>query len=132
MSTTRGEILKAIMEGATFYFVEHLATLRRMGVDLSEFVVTGGGARSDAWMQIKADIMGVPHVRPAATECGLVGAAILAGVATAAFGTAAEGATRMVRTARVFEPDAKRHVVYQARYERYMELYSLMRGRAGQ
>ena len=43
-TTTRGEIMKAIMEGATLYFVDAIDSLGRIGVDTSEFVATGGGA----------------------------------------------------------------------------------------
>jgi xylulokinase len=55
--TTRGEILKAMMESATFYFLESIHALKALGIDTSEFVATGGGAKSDPWLQIKADIL---------------------------------------------------------------------------
>ncbi|MBN2355189.1 hypothetical protein JXO59_03700, partial [candidate division KSB1 bacterium] len=58
-STTRGEILKSLMECETLYFVESMLTLQAMGIDTSEFIATGGGAKSDAWLHIKADIFGV-------------------------------------------------------------------------
>ena len=121
--TTRGEILKAIMESVTFYFVETMDLLKAMDIDTSEFVATGGGAKSDRWLQIKADVFGVPFVRPAITECGVVGAAILAGLATGVFRTAAEGVARFVRRDRVFEPDPARHAVYQQRARAYRDLY---------
>src|SRR5512134_2223986 len=78
--TTRGEILKAIMESVTFYFVESIQALNRLGADSTQFVATGGGAKSDRWLQIKADIFGVPFIRPRVTEGSLVGAAMLAGL----------------------------------------------------
>ena len=93
-STTRGEILKAIMESVTFYFLESLDDLRAMGIDTSEFVATGGGAKSDAWLQIKADILGANLVRPRQTECGTLGGAILAGLATGVYSSPAEGGRR--------------------------------------
>ena len=121
-STTRGEILKSIMECATFYFLDSLAALRGMGIDTSEFVATGGGAKSDAWLQIKADILGVPFVRPRITEGSVLGAAILAGVATGVFASPEEGVARSVRRERVFEPDPARHRAYSERCERYRVL----------
>jgi xylulokinase len=126
-STTRGEILKSIMESVTFYFVDSLKALREMGIDTSEFVATGGGARSDAWLQIKADILGVPVVRPRITEGSMLGAAMLAGIATGVFAGAEEGVGRFVQRERTFEPDPGRHRLYAERFERYRELFPRLR-----
>jgi len=128
MGTTRGEILKAIMEGATFYFVESLEALRAMGIDTSEFIATGGGARSDPWLQVKADILGIPFVRPRITEGSLLGAAILAGLATGVYASPAEGVARFVHREKTFTPDPARHRAYRERYEKWRELYGLARG----
>jgi xylulokinase len=117
--TTRGEILRSIMEGATFYFVRSLEALRNMNIAAQEFIATGGGAKSDVWLQIKADIMGVPFVRPMITECGTLGAAILAGMATGVFRSADEGVSIFVKRDRVFEPHARRHAFYREHYARY-------------
>jgi len=125
-STTRGEIFKAIQEGVTFYLAEGVRALSEMGIDTSEFVATGGGAKSDGWLQIKADVFGVPFVRPAITECGLAGAAMLAGVATGAFASVAEAIERFFRIERLFEPDARRHRIYRERLAKYAELFPLM------
>jgi len=127
-STGRGEILKSIMECVTFYFVGSLRVLADLGVDTSEFVATGGGARSDAWLQIKADIFGVPMVRPAITEASVLGAAMLAGIATGAFAHAEDGVKAFVQRERVFEPDPAHHRLYQERLALYEELFPTLRG----
>ncbi|OGV67544.1 MAG: hypothetical protein A3K19_13350 [Lentisphaerae bacterium RIFOXYB12_FULL_65_16] len=121
-TTTRGEILKAIMECETLYFVDSLNALRTLGIDTSEFVATGGGAKSDVWLQIKADVFGIPFVRPRITEATVLGAAILAGISTGVFANAAEGVSRFVARDRVFEPDPKRHAAYREKFERYRSL----------
>jgi len=112
-NTTRGEILKAIMEGATYHFVDGIEALRRMGIDTAEFVASGGGARSDAWLQIKADIFGVPFARLRGAEGGVAGAAMLAGLGTGVYHTPAEAVSLYVRRDRIFEPDARRHAIYR-------------------
>lgn len=126
-STARGEILKSIMECETFYFVESIMALKGMGIDTSEFMATGGGARSDRWLQIKADIFGVPFVRPRITEGSVLGAALLAGVATGVFSSPAEGVERFVKRDRVFEPDSRRRAAYLERYEKYRKLFPLLK-----
>ncbi len=125
--TTRGEILKAIMEGATFYFVEGIDGLREVGIDMRELVATGGGAKSDAWLQIKADILGVPFVRPRITECTILGAAMLAGIATGALADPADATRRFVVRERVFEPDRARHERYREQHELYRRLYPALK-----
>jgi xylulokinase len=127
-STTRGEVLKAVMEGTTFYFVESINALKALGIDTSEFIATGGGAKSDAWLQIKADIFGVPFVRPVVTECGILGAAILAGTATGVFNNVQEAVAATVKRERVFEPRLDRHEKYRDRYGQYKRLHPAMKG----
>ncbi len=126
-STSRGEILKSIMESATLYFVEGIQALAELGIGTSEFIATGGGSKSDAWLQIKADIFGVPLLRPRFTEAGVLGAAILAGVATGVFTGYEEGVRRFVRTDRVFEPDMDRHCLYREKIDLYRRLYPALK-----
>jgi xylulokinase len=120
--TTRAEIFKCLLESVTFYFADSLAALRELGVDSSSFTATGGGAKSDKWLQIKADILGVPFIRPTITEAGVLGAAILAGWGTGVYRSPAEGVKNIVRRDRVFEPDAARHAFYRERVALYREL----------
>jgi xylulokinase len=125
-TTTRGEILKSIMESVTFYFVESVRALEDMGIGTSEFVATGGGAKSDRWMQIQADIFGVPFVRARITEGSVLGAAIVAGLSVGTFQNPAEAVSRFVKRERVFVPDLARHRVYRERLESYQELFPLL------
>lgn len=122
-STTRGEILKSIMECATLYFVDGLQSLKRMGINITECIASGGGARSDAWLQIKADIFGLPFVRTRITEGGLVGAAILSGLATGIYASPKEAVQTFVQRSRTFEPDPLRHEFYQNKHARFRQLY---------
>jgi len=126
-STRRGDILKAIIEGATFYFLDSIHAFTDMGIDTSEFIATGGPAKSDAILQIKADIFGAPFVRLTNTECGIAGAAMLAGIATGVFKDAAEAAENFVARERVFEPDMARHERYTEIYQQYQRLYPALK-----
>lgn len=126
-TTSRGEILKSIMESVTFYFAESIKVLAEMGVDISEFVATGGGAKSDAWLQIKADILGVPFVRLSITEGSVLGAGMLAGISTGVFASPAEAASQFVKRGRVFDPDLNRHKIYKEKLQAYRELFPLLK-----
>ncbi len=126
-STTRGEILKSIMESVSFYFVESVRALEALGIRTTEFVATGGGAKSDRWLQIKADVFGVPFVRPCITEGGVAGAAMLAGISSGAFRSAAEAIPNFVKREREFEPNPQRHRLYQEKLATYRELFPTLK-----
>jgi xylulokinase len=125
--TTRGEIFKAVLEGATYYFVDGIESLRRMGIDTTEFIATGGGAQSDRWLQIKADIFGVPFVRPRCAEGSLAGAAMLAGLGTGALRTPREAVSAFVAHDRTFRPDAARHACYVERMALFRRFFPAVR-----
>ena len=122
-STTRGEILKAVLECATLYFVDSLERLKTLGIETSQFIATGGGAKSDAWLQLKADILGIPFIRLKQTECSLVGAAVIAGLACGLWDSPTEAAALFAQPAAVFEPNAQTHARYQEKHQLYSELY---------
>jgi len=126
-STQRGDILKAIMECETFYFIESLKALEKIGIKVNRLMATGGGARSPQWLQIKADILGIPIIRPKTTEAGMLGAALLAGVATKIFNDFSEGVSRFVHPDKTFEPNMAAGRIYQERFEMYRKFFPMMR-----
>ncbi|MBN1994319.1 MAG: hypothetical protein JW953_16595 [Anaerolineae bacterium] len=126
LDTTRGDILKGIIEGASFYLKEIVDSLPPTGIKIQEYRATGGGARSDRWVQTVADIMGRPVIRPENTEAGALGAAIIAGVGSGAFASYQEGVEAMVRLDRTFEPDLSMHQRYARRFQKYQQLWPLM------
>ncbi len=127
LRTTRGEIIKALLEGMTYYFAEGRGLFEEVGIRVEAYRGTGGGARSERWLQLTADILGQPIERPQIIDAGPLGAAILAGVGSGLYASYEEAVNRVVRIQRRFEPDQKRHSHYQARLARYRELYPLLR-----
>ena len=91
LETTRGEILKGLIEASTFYLRECFERLPETGIEITDFRAVGGGSKSDAWVQICADILGRPFVRPRITEAGILGAAILAGTGSGIFRSLEDG-----------------------------------------
>ena len=130
--TTRGMVLKAIIEGTAFYFCESLRALRTLGIDTSEFIATGGGAKSDVLLQTRADIFGTPFLRLKHTECGVAGAAMLAGLATGVYKDAGQAVEQFVVRDRVFEPNPHTHEQYSDSYERYRRLYPNLKDLLGE
>ncbi len=123
LETTRGEFIKGLLEGITYYFRDGLKRMSAAGIEIDEFRVTGGGARSDAWLQIKADIIGKLLARPRFSEASALGAAILAGVGSGVYASAHEAIDALVQIDRVVEPDARRQRLYDEAFLRYQLLY---------
>ena len=97
---------RAVLEGVAFGVARHVDILERAaGTRLERLVAAGGGSRTDLWLRIKASAYGVPILVPAEPECGLVGCAAIAGVATGRFGSAREAADALVRHEREILPD---------------------------
>jgi xylulokinase len=86
----------------------------------------GGGARSDLWLQIKADVIGLPIARMEEEETATLGAAMLAAVCHGDHPDIASAAAAMVRPGRRFEPDPRRLAVYERSFRLYNELYGAL------
>ena len=104
LGTTRGDILKGIMEGVVFYHKTVVDSVADAGITLRELRAVGGGSKSDAWLQVSADILGMPMVRTRVSEAGSLGVAILAAAGTGAFRSVEEGVQAMVALGERFEP----------------------------
>jgi xylulokinase len=71
----RDAIIRAVFEGVTFGLAYGMDALRRAGVTPAEVTLIGGGAASDAWAQLCADVFELPVLRPAIVEAAASGAA---------------------------------------------------------
>jgi xylulokinase len=131
LETSRGEFLKGLLEGVTYYFRVGLVRLAEAGIFIQECRVSGGAARSDAWLQLMADILARPLSRPTITEAGALGAAILAGVGGGIYDSAEQAVNALVRVERIFEPNTRRQALYDERFARYGLLYPFAKQLSG-
>jgi xylulokinase len=69
------DLVRAVVEGVTFGLQYALGALERTGVRPTHLTLVGGGAASDSWAQLCADVFQVPVVRPTQTEAAAVGGA---------------------------------------------------------
>ena len=102
--TTRAHIARATLEAIAFQSAELIAAMAAdSGIALKELRVDGGATANNLLMQMQADLLGVPVVRPKVTETTALGAAYLAGLACGFWKDEAEIASLWSRD-RVFEP----------------------------
>lgn len=118
--TGPAELARAGMEGVAHAARHVLDVLERAaGTPAGSLAVCGGGSESDLWCQIKADVLDRPLRRTAERDAGVLGAAILAGLAVGDADSVGDLTARMVRVDREFVPDPSVRGVYDDAHGRY-------------
>ena len=118
-----GCMARAVMEGISLETREILESFEKLGLELKEVRITGGGTKSDLWNQMQADIYGKPVSKLAIGEATVLGAAILGGVGAGVFDSIEEGVEKMVRIEAQYEPDPVTHAIYDEVFEIYRNIY---------
>ena len=105
---TKAHIARAALESIAYQSLDLAEAMQQdSGIDVAELRVDGGAARNDLLMQIQADLLGVPVVRPRITETTALGAAYLAGLGVG-FWDDPETLDRQWQVDRRFEPAVSR------------------------
>jgi xylulokinase len=122
-ATTQADLAKAILEGLTFELRINVDLLKESGIKIQQLHAVGGGARSDIWLQLKADICEIPLRIPRVTEAACLGAAILASVGVGNHENVNSAVQEAVKIDRTVTPHKKNVEAYRLRYELHRELY---------
>jgi xylulokinase len=88
---------------------------------------SGGGAVSDLWCQIRADILGRPIRRMKTREAGVLGAALMAGVGVGIFSSLNQAAKSFVAVDREFQPNHAEFERHELGFFRYLQLYQQLK-----
>jgi xylulokinase len=127
--TTRPMMIRSLLEGVTFGMRDALDILRHMQIPVKEVRATGGGARSDFWRQLQADIYQSPIVITNATEGPAYGVALLAGVGTGVWSSVEQACKASIRSVTEVTPNRKRAAAYDVVFKVYDKLYGDLKGR---
>ncbi len=123
---TAGHLLRAVYEG-TAYGNRHILTkLAELGIATDQIVACGGGTRSTLWLQILADVAGVPISLTTVPDAVALGSAICAAVGAGAFADVRAAGQAMVHLSTTVEPDTVQRAIYDDGYARYRETYSAL------
>jgi xylulokinase len=120
---TRAHFARAMMECIAFTLKELLDLVTELGADVKRVRSMGGAARSDFWLQMKADLLGLPIEVPACEETACLGDAIFAMVGAGVFAGVEEASRAVVKIAKRFDPNLQSVEPYQEAYKRFQELY---------
>jgi xylulokinase len=120
---TQAHFSRAVLESVAYEYAYYLSILRELIPDLKLFEarVIGGGARSQVWNQIKADVLAVPYQPLKGSEFGSWGSAMIAGKAAGVFDDLAIVADEhAVAQGAPLNPVAENHTIYQESIDQYI------------
>ena len=123
LANNRADMVRAVYEGVAFnsrWLLEVVEKFAKKRLDVLNFI--GGGARSELWCQIHADVLGRDinqMVDP--QQANVRGAALVAALALGR--TKVEDLGAHVQVARTFHPDPANRARYDAIYEQYKAIY---------
>ena len=120
-SHTRAHFARAIMEAIAFTLKQDLEYVGDKGID--EIRITGGGAASPLWANIKANVTGKVLKTVSESETACLGAAILAAVGVGEYASVSDAANAVVKTKGEYKPTGDD---YTESYERYVKMDNLL------
>lgn len=127
-SHASAHLYRAILEGIAFELLFTLTLVEKtIRTKVHDLAAIGGGAASDFWCHIIADITGKNICLPAYTEASCLGAGIAAAVGAGMYSSFKQAAKEMTGIKRIIEPDMAQHREYQQIFNVYKGIYPLLK-----
>lgn len=122
----RADMTRSVLEGITFGLRDSLELIKNTGIYINSVRVSGGGAKSDFWKQIIADIFNLKVETINSTEGPAFGAAILAAVGDGHFNSVNEACERLIKVIDIKSPNPKNIDFYEKKYQNFKKLYPFL------
>ncbi len=123
MDTTRADMLQAVFEGVAFAIRDSFEVAKSLGIDIARSNICGGGAKSELWKKIMANVLGIP-LDTVKTEQGPgYGGAILAMVGCGEFESVADACNKLVEISDTVYPDEELSKLYNEKYGTFKAIY---------
>lgn len=120
-------MVRSVMEGVAYSLRDCIELFRDLAVPIEQVRAVGGGARSQVWRQILADVFGTELVTINVTDSTAFGAALLAGVGAGVYDSVSQACEETVRIVDRIEPEAASQSIYNDCYPVYRSLYSSLK-----
>ena len=115
---------RAVLEGVAFAVKRHIDILQTAaGTRLERVVASGGGARTDFWLRVKASAYGIPIIVPKEAECGVIGCAAMVAAASGRYASVQQAANALVAYEREVQPDPRWKDIYARTQPVFEKLY---------
>ena len=127
IDTSKQDISKAVLDSTNYEMKLNIELMNKAGMGIRQLRAVGGGAKSQRWLQMKADTFELPVSSMQISEAASLGAAILAGVSIGVFKDARQAADSMIRIRHTYYPDEKQSRLYNEKYQQYKQLYPTLK-----
>jgi xylulokinase len=117
---------RALLEGCAFAMRDVVERLGAMGLVADRIRLSGGGAKSRVWSQIRADVCQRPVEVVGAADASPLGAAVLASVAAGEADDVADAASQLLGPVETIEPCRSNAALYDRGYHRYRALFDAL------
>lgn len=124
---TPAHMYRASVESVCFGTKAIMDKFAENNITFNEIVISGGIVKSPFWLQAHADVANVKITVPKVSEAPCLGSAILGAVAAGYYPNIVDAANHMVKAEKVIEPNKDRHDEYMFYFEKYKELYPLLK-----
>jgi sugar (pentulose or hexulose) kinase len=118
---TPAHVLRAAEEGAAFTVRRGLEALEALDLPVGEIRVSGGLAKSEEAMRLRANALGRAVVGASASDATTIGSAVLAAICAGVYDRADQAIDAMVRVEPAVVPDPTTTAAYDAAYRRWHE-----------
>ena len=122
-NTARSDMYQAVLEGVAFAIKDNLEIIKQFGIDIKSSCLCGGGAKSELWQEIIANVLDIELNIPTTEQGPGYGSAILAMVGTGRFESVSEATKKFFRIKETVRPDKELVALYKERYEKYRKIY---------
>jgi xylulokinase len=122
----RAHLYRSILEGLTFNLVANLKLMQARGMEIEVIRSIGGGATNPLWLQMKADVAGLPVELPAVPEAATLGAAMLAAYGRGDYESLEDTSRQLYHCRQVIKPNPANQALYQQAYENYNRIMERM------
>lgn len=125
LATKRGDIVRSIIEGLCYEMLANLLEMQHISnTDVHSIYSIGGAAKSDFWLQLKADVSGLVVKTKHVPQAAALGAAMLAGLGAGVYADAADAVRHMQHQEKSYYPVDRNYAKYQKIYQTlYRDLY---------
>ena len=127
MDTKQSDMTQAVLEGVAFAVRDSIEIAKSLGTKINNATICGGGAKSELWCKIMANVLDMEIVTLEKEEGPAFGGAILAAVACGEFKDIYEAVDKLVKEKKVFSPEAELVEKYNGKYERFKEIFNAVK-----
>ncbi len=125
ISTTRGDLFRALLEGVAFSLRDCYGTLKEMKLPVKRIFLIGGGARSELWSEIVCNVFNCSVAVPSPGDASF-GAALLAGTGIGVYPDVKSALRTCLKVDRTISPDPEKAAAYDRLFAHYKRIHDAL------